>query len=336
MENQIFKSVLAPYMASLLEFKKIRNQRTERYLYTLKSFDNYCLTGGISDIADLSVDFIQRWREKMIDNKEITIYAKYQIINQLLCHMRDLGVDCPRIRLPRSGSDSYVPYIFSLEQIIQIFKEADNLRLARNDVRWNMYYIPSAIRLLYCTGIRCGELTALRNVDVDLVNGTMVLQHTKNGQQRLIPLSESVVAIMQQFKTERVKLNIADSEKDDSPFFINALGKAATVKNIYEWFQRILRRCGIPHKGRRYGPRVHDLRHTFAVHSLMRHIKNGKAVETAMPWLATYLGHKRPQATEHYVRLASDATPMVCRMQSEIGNKIYENICINNEESTDW
>lgn len=336
MENQIFKSILAPYMASLLEFKKIRNQKTERYQYTLRSFDNYCLKGGVTNIADLSADFIQRWREEMIDNKEITIYAKYQIVNQLLCHMRELGVDCPRIRLPRSGSDSYIPYIFSVEQIKQIFMESDNLRLARNDVRMNMYYIPSAIRLLYCTGIRCGELTALRNEDVDLVNGTMVLQHTKNGQQRLIPLSKSAVAMLQQFKLERIRLNIAGSEKEDSPFFINALGKAATVKNIYEWFQRILRRCGIPHRGRRYGPRVHDLRHTFAVHTLMRHIECGKAVETAMPWLSTYLGHKRPQATEHYVRLASDATPMVYKMQSEIGNKIYSNININNEKSSDW
>lgn len=68
MENQIFKSVIAPYMASLLEFKKIRNQRTERYLYTLKSFDNYCLTGGISDIGDLTLV----WK---MDFPSISIFA---------------------------------------------------------------------------------------------------------------------------------------------------------------------------------------------------------------------------------------------------------------------
>lgn len=335
MTKPVFRSGLAPYMDSLIRMKEMQGCRLERYFATLRAFDAYCCENEMHTIESLTQENINSWRQEMINNKANTVYSKYVVISQLIRHINDLGFNCREIRLPRCGTDSYVPYIFSKQQISDIFITADSLRLAVNDVNCAMYAIPSILRILYSTGIRTNEAIELRNGDVDYKNGTFTLRHTKNGQERLIPLSRSALAVMVQFRIERQRLGIDGTESPDAYFFVTAMGKKLNQKHgVYEWFRRILNKCGIPHMGRKYGPRVHDLRHTFAVHSLMQQSEKGVDLYSAMPWLSKYLGHKSPYATEHYVRLASDALESARAIQNDLANDIYPQQTQDDDEYT--
>lgn len=333
MKDTLFKSGLAPFMNSLIEMKRVQGFKVDKYEYTLKLFDTYCIDNNLNTFKALTQQNLNKWREEMINNKSVTIYMKYSVIRQLIRHINDLGHQVEDIRLPKNGTDSYIPYIFSKKQISQIFEAADKLRLAANDVNRVMFAIPAALRILYATGIRSGELVNIKNQDVDFCNGTITLCHTKNGQDRLIPLTRSALAVMVQYRNERQKLGLECTELPKSFFFVSAKGRGLNAHHsLYEWFRRILRACSIHHLGRRHGPRVHDLRHTFAVHSMLKQMENGVDLYATTAWLSTYLGHKSPYATEQYVRLASDALESVRNIQTSLATEIYPQLNLEENE----
>ena len=84
---------------------------------------------------------------------------------------------------------------------------------------------------------------------------------------------------------------------------------------------KLLYRAGIAHGGKGYGPRVHDYRHTFAVHSLQKSIGKGQDIMTMLPILATYLGHKDLRGTQYYLRLTTDLYPYILEtLEHKYGN----------------
>ena len=96
---------------------------------------------------------------------------------------------------------------------------------------------------------------------------------------------------------------------------------------VYQNFRKILDMCGIPHFGNHNGPRVHDLRHTYAVHTLVQMGHSGMDLYTALPILSTALGHHSLTATEQYVRLTCSMYPELEEKCSEINVFVYPTIC---------
>lgn len=94
---------------------------------------------------------------------------------------------------------------------------------------------------------------------------------------------------------------------------------------VYGWFRIILRKCGIPHCAKK-GPRVHDLRHTFAVHSLMHQVKNGADIYCMLPILAVFLGHKKLSDTEIYVRLTQEMYPDILKQEITITRFLFPSL----------
>ena len=80
---------------------------------------------------------------------------------------------------------------------------------------------------------------------------------------------------------------------------------------VYHLFRKLLLQCGIPHAGRSKGPRVHDVRHTFAVHSLLRWYRDGADLDAKLPLLATYLGHQSLAGTQRYLHLTAELFPEI-------------------------
>lgn len=108
----------------------------------------------------------------------------------------------------------------------------------------------------------------------------------------------------------------------ESPFFISPSGLPLNQSRVYAWFRIILRKCSIPHCAKK-GPRVHDLRHTFAVHSLMRQVRNGADIYCTLPILSVFLGHKKLSDTETYVRLTQEIYPDVLKLEISITKFLY-------------
>ncbi|WP_274541940.1 tyrosine-type recombinase/integrase [Caldibacillus thermoamylovorans] len=92
-------------------------------------------------------------------------------------------------------------------------------------------------------------------------------------------------------------------------FFTQNNGKKYASDTVYKWFRKILWKAGIPHGGKGIGPRVHDFRHSFSVHSLAEMSRKGLDLYYSLPVLSKYLGHSSLEATDKYVRLTSDMYP---------------------------
>jgi integrase len=108
-------------------------------------------------------------------------------------------------------------------------------------------------------------------------------------------------------------------------FFPSPLGGKYKERTIYQYFRRFLWQAGISHGGRGYGPRLHDLRHTFAVHCLKRWVVDGVDLTVALPFLSTYLGHTGLKGTQRYLRLTAELFPgIVSAVETKFSEMIPE------------
>ena len=165
---------------------------------------------------------------------------------------------------------------------------------------------------LICCGLRAGEATLLRVKDVDLINGVLQIWETKHDKPRYVPLSKSLWADYEQYFEE-----IHAESSGNNYFFPNPRKSCYHTTTVYNRFRDALWHCGIAHKGRGYGPRVHDLRHTFAVRSMQKLKKSKSDIVTTLPYLSAYLGHCNMSATQIYLHLTAECYPEFIQKQCD-------------------
>ena len=119
-----------------------------------------------------------------------------------------------------------------------------------------------------------------------------------------------------------------EKRTDESYFFPSRKEKTGLNNTtVYSFFRKILHQCGIPHGGKGKGPRVHDLRHTFAVHRLIQWYEEGCNLNAKLPLLVTYLGHQDFTGTQRYLHLTAELFPNIAlRMNKNFGDVIPRRI----------
>jgi integrase/recombinase XerD len=157
-----------------------------------------------------------------------------------------------------------------------------------------------AIALLFTTGIRRGELLALRIADYDRGEGTLHIRQTKFYKSRLLPINGSIAEEIDRCLHVRVHRKLPVSE--DTALIWNGSwgGGAYSGTGLGVCFRFLLRKCGIVTLAGKL-PRIHDARHSFAVNALLRWYRAGADVEAKLPLLATYMGHGSPVSTHYYL-----------------------------------
>jgi integrase len=163
--------------------------------------------------------------------------------------------------------------------------------------------MPALFRVLYGCGLRLGEALRLRVEDVDLTAGVLTIREAKFRKDRLVPLAASLQVYLQRYHAEM------GARSSDAIFFAAPHGRAYSTRTPYAMFRRMLRAAKIPHGGRGQGPRVHDLRHTFAVHRLEAWYREGADLSSKLPVLSTYLGHESIAGTQRYLQLTASLHP---------------------------
>jgi integrase len=166
--------------------------------------------------------------------------------------------------------------------------------------------MPVLIRLLYSTGLRIMEALCLQFKHVDFAEGIIRIANAKYNKDRLLPLSDSMRNILQEYCAIMHPLH---SQEDY--LFIGVSRTPLTHHVIYIRFREILIMSGIPHAGRGNGPRIHDIRHTFCCHTLQAAIRTGSDLNNILPLLSEYLGHESLLATSRYLRLTAEVYPSV-------------------------
>lgn len=169
--------------------------------------------------------------------------------------------------------------------------------------------------LLAAAGIRVGEAIALDRSDVDLVEGLLTIRTGKFGKSREVPLHPTTVAALQAYAYERDR---AFRRCRSPSFFISQTTTRLIYKNVHVGFRRLVRRAGLADQPRQ--PRIHDLRHTFAVRTLLDWYRAGVDVEARLPLLSTYLGHVNPSSTYWYLTAAPELMGLAAeRLEHALG-----------------
>ena len=264
-----YSSVLSPYIKRMLEIRKSMGIVDSRVRWILKEFDDFANSIGLQE-PHITEEFVKRWHKSRISDKEITIYGKYLVLRQLTSLMCRNGCVCYIPIIPKQPKSEFTPYIYTHDQISQLFTAADSSRLFNNCMKTAIISMPVILRLLYSTGMRVSEALYMRNEDVNLDSGYIHLRKTKNRCERLVPIGESMVIVLKQYIEYRNRMPIEKISHPNHLFFTKLDGTSFRVCTLYVFFHKLLKICNIPYIGNRQGPRIHDLRHTFAVHSLVQ------------------------------------------------------------------
>jgi integrase len=304
-----YGSIYAPYFKQFVALKNGLGYESLKTEWVFLEFDKFFTDNNITTLGITSKQ-IELWRATRINDAPSTIYTKFTILSQFCKYMCQVGYDCYIPRLPLNPlKNSFTPHIFSKREIADIFQACDNMRLYDKHMSTILFFVPTIIRLLYATGLRISEAIALKNKDVDFNRLCLYIRKSKNGEERIAPLSDSLVDVLKQYLHYRDRMPISQINNTNGYFFVCPDGTNCRQGSVYGWFRKALTISGIPHIGNHQGPRVHDLRHTFAVHSLVQMAKSGQDLYCSLPLLSQCLGHKSLDATERYVRLTSEMYP---------------------------
>lgn len=187
------------------------------------------------------------------------------------------------------------PYIYTKAETCALIEAAGHLG---HGIRARTY--PTLFGLLAATGLRVGEALGLNRDDVDLDTGILVVSSGKSRHQRLVPLHESSTAALGRYASWRNEHeHEQQSHAGSAPFFINREGNRLPYHNVLIAFRQAASIAGI--RTHRAHPRMHDLRHAFAVNTLLGWYREGADVAAMMPALSTYLGHSDPANTYWYL-----------------------------------
>ncbi len=325
-----YYSVFGPFIIHFFEYKNSLGYKYKDAGYALSLFDQLALENDVSEVT-ITKELSDKYGNKRPNESEKTRYNRIQVLCQFARFLCNLGFRSHITKLPRIKS-TFTPFVFSRDEMKAIFRVCDNLTPSRNH-NSSVFSVPVLIRLLYGTGMRIGEALYLSCHDINLEEQYITLRNCKNGKDRMVPLSDSLAIVCEGYLRYRELIPLLS--KSDR-FFIKPDGSPLSTHTAYMWFRKIIYTAGISHGGRGYGPRMHDLRHTFSVHSLACMCESELDLYHALPILSTYLGHQSLEATDKYVRLTAEIYPNLLKKASDICSSVFPLIPSNiHDDETD-
>lgn len=203
----------------------------------------------------------------------------------------------PRTQVPPADlilhrKQRLVPHLYTTEEVVALMREAAGLRYPLVAASYQ-----TILGLLAATGLRVSEALSLDDHDVDWERQLLTVRSSKFGKSRLVPLHLTTLAALRTYARRRDRLR---PHRRSPALFISSTGNRVVHQNFQHVFLRLLERTGLDRgSGRR--PRIHDLRHAFAMQTVRGWYRAGADVERRLPWLSTYLGHVSPSSTYWYL-----------------------------------
>ena len=214
------------------------------------------------------------------------------------------------------------PYIYTLQELRRLLAATNKLQTPWSPLRACTFH--TLILTLYSTGLRIGETLSLTLADVNLPESLITVHTSKFFKTRLVPIGPRLCDILRSYAQRRRKLPCPQGE--DSAFFVTRSGNALTYDQARKVFPILRKQAGIHReKEARYQPRVHDIRHTMAVHRLLSWYREGADVQRLLPQLSTYLGHRDIAATQRYLTIIPELQNQASRRFEQYAMQEVEN-----------
>jgi site-specific recombinase XerD len=289
---------LSEVVSQYVTFKQSMGMRFRTQAKILKYFSR--ALGDIS-ITEVDPDSVRTF----ISGKgPVTTYwhHKFSVLNGFYRFAISRGfIDfCPLPTAIPKRPEPLEPYIYTQDELRRLLATTDTLKSSSSPLQ------PATFRTLlltlYGTCFRISEALSLTLADVDLSNSLITVRESKFYKSRLVPIGPRLTEVLGSYAGKRKKL--PQPAGQDAAFFCRRTGNAVSYKWASKIFQRLRTRAGVLREQEaRYQPRMHDIRHTSAVHRLVAWYREGADVQHLLPQLSTFMGHEDISGTQHYLSM---------------------------------
>lgn len=265
----------------------------------------------------ITTDLAVQWAKRTVHARPPKWGQRLSVIRVFAKHRSaaDPRTEIPPLHLLPSAYARGVPYIFSERDIRRLERAAKALQPKAKLRRWTYSRL---FGLLAVTGLRTGEALGLTRDAVDLNSGILTIRESKFGKSRLVPLHHSTTNVLRRYARMR-------DEEHPFPktpaFFVSERGGPVSKSALTYIFHMLRCKIGIESGPGRRRPRLHDLRHAFAVRTILGWYRAGLDVERQMPLLSTYLGHAAVKHTYWYLSAVPELLRWaVVRLETTLGD----------------
>lgn len=207
-----------------------------------------------------------------------------------------LPADLPKLPPQRS------PYVYSVDELRRMLAATSVVHIRSTPLQAPMCRM--LLMLLYGSGLRVGEALHLTLGDIDLIEKIVTVRNTKFFKTRLVPIGPKLAHELAGYIQRRRELPLPSGE--DSRLFTTKTGRGWPYPHVNTLFHQVRRAAGVVCSAECRPPRIHDIRHTTAVHRVVAWYRAGRDVQRLLPRLATYLGHVDIKSTQRYLHMTTD------------------------------
>lgn len=302
--SRAFAGPLRAHLDAFLEQKRAVGFPYQKGMDILQAFDRFCAMHD-ADAHTLTRTLVLAWAQRRPEESVNALTRRLTPIRQFAKFLNGRGI--PAYVLPTGipgRQIRYVPHVYTAEELAAFFRAADQLPYdPHSPVRH--WVVPVIFRLVYCCGLRAGEAVRLTVDDVDLATGTLHIRAAKGRKDRRVPLAPDVWALCRVYD-----VLVRRRWPDRVAFFPNLRGGHYSVDFLEYAFHAVWANAGLgPVSGN--PPRVHDFRHSFAVHRLNQWVRDQRQVAALLPYLTMYLGHAHLSETDYYLHLVPEFFPVL-------------------------
>jgi site-specific recombinase XerD len=298
-------SPLAEPIRCFLATKRALNRRFDTEEKALHLLDRHLSERGVVHLEDVTPAVVEAFLTSRPRQRPRSYNHLLGVLRRLFDWMVDQGmlVTSPLRLRPRRETARRIPYLFDLPHACRLIEVAaalpDNNRATHRGATYATIFA-----LLYGLGLRVGEVARLTLADIDLSRRLLVIRGTKFRKSRFVPFGPQMAARLTGYLALRQQS--AGTPSPESPAFSFTTGQSIHPGTISQTFHALVPQLGLALSAGVSPPRVHDLRHSFAVGTLLRWYREGSDPAARLLHLSTFLGHVNPASTAVYLTITSD------------------------------
>lgn len=296
-----YRSPLGPHIAAYLTAKRALGMRFDNEERTLRLLDRFVAAKGLAKVGEVTPGMVDEFlasRPRRSARSYNHLQGTVRRLLDWMCIQEIAGVVRYRGH-PRREAGRRTPVLFTDAQVRELLDAAARLRDRPGISSMAAITYRTAFAVLYCLGLRVGEVSRLQLGDVDLTARTLVVRRTKFGKDRLVPFGPRLAGELEAYLAMRRK----GRTPVDAAVFPGVRGAALSTNSMRRVFGRLCREVGVGRSESGAPPRVHDLRHSFAVATLLHWYEAGINPTTKLLQLSTFLGHSKIKATAVYLTI---------------------------------
>lgn len=303
-------SALRVRAGEYLAMRRALGFKLETHAPRLMSFVAFCEERGAGRVTtDLAVE----WAVGTASRSEAYQARRLDVVRIFARHLQALDPDTevpPQDVLSRRQC-RIAPYLYSPDEVAVLMDAAGTLTPVIRAVTWR-----TLIGLLAVTGMRKSEACRLSRDDTDLDTATLTIRDSKFGKSRLVFLHPTAAGALRAYERAR---DAAIPGPQANTFLVNSQGRPLDPHNIQRTFTGLAADAGIQAPPGRRPPRLHDLRHSFTVTTMLDWYRDGGDVQARLPVLSTWLGHIDPKSTYWYLQAVPELLALAAGRLGEAG-----------------